>query len=245
MKLQNNQFNPNDFLFRCSGLGNIISKSGKLTDGVKTYVEETFISYLYNVEKDISSKYLEKGNACEQEGIDMSNKIFCPNKFLTSYKKQNKNEFIIGTPDLVIKDFVVDIKNAYDLFTFGKAELSHKYIWQLKGYMWLLGLTKAKLMYVLIDMPDYLFAKEEKKLFYEGNFLTFESTDFMLACKDLKKKYMYDYLQFHERFKIWDVELTDQDVLTIQESVLVARKYMVELYIEHNLRLERNCNLLK
>ena len=67
-----------NYKFRCSALGNIVSKSGKFTDGNKTYIEEVFIGELYGVRKESYGKAIEKGKYCEEDGITMLNKAIYP-----------------------------------------------------------------------------------------------------------------------------------------------------------------------
>jgi hypothetical protein len=225
-------------------LGDIISKSGKLTEGNKTYIQKCWIENKYNIQSDIQSKYFDKGIACEQDGLMLFKEVFYPNKLVLKNRKHYSNDFIQGTPDVIVNHMLADIKNAYDIFTFAKASLTWDYEWQLKGYMYLIGLTESVLFYCLVDMPDFLLAKEEKDLFYKGNFLTTESPDYLEAVTELRKTFIYDYMAKDERFKTFNVELTDQDIEQIEDSVIISRKYMDSLESEYKERIEFNKNLL-
>lgn len=233
----------NDFKFRCSSLGSIISKSGKLTDTNKSYIQKCWIESKYNIKSDIQSKYFDKGIACEQDGLMLFKEVFCPNKLILKNRKHYSNDFIQGTPDVIVNPIIVDIKNAYDVFTFAKATLTYDYEWQLKGYMYLSGLTESILFYCLVDMPDFLLAEEEKKLFYKGRFLTTESPDYLEAVTELRKTYIYDYMAKEERFKVFNMVLTDDDIEKIQYSVNEARKYMDTLESEYLERIKFNRSL--
>lgn len=233
-----------NFKFRCSSLGSIISKSGKLTDGNKTYIQKCWIENKYNVKSDIQSKYFDKGIACEQDGLMLFKEVFYPDKLILKNRKHFNNDFIQGTPDVIVNPMLADIKNAYNLFTFGNASLTWDYEWQLKGYMYLTGLKESVLFYCLVDMPDFLLIQEEKSLFYKGGFLTTESSDYCEAVVELRKTYIYDYMAKEERFKIFNVELTDSDIETIEYSVLQARDYMNQLETEYSNRIEYNQTLL-
>lgn len=233
-----------NFKFRCSSLGSIISKSGKLTDGNKTYIQKCWIENKYNVKSDIQSKYFDKGIACEQDGLMLFKEVFYPDKLILKNRKHFNNDFIQGTPDVIVNPMLADIKNAYNLFTFGNASLTWDYEWQLKGYMYLTGLKESVLFYCLVDMPDFLLIQEEESLFYKGGFLTTESSDYCEAVVELRKTYIYDYMAKEERFKIFNVELTDSDIETIEYSVLQARDYMNQLETEYSNRIEYNQTLL-
>ena len=237
----------NQYKFRCSSLGSIISKSGKLTDTNKSSIQKCWIESKYNIKSDIQSKYFDKGIACEQDGLMLFKEVFCPNKLILKNRKHYSNDFINGTPDVIINPIIVDIKNAYDVFTFSKATLTYDYEWQLKGYMYLTGLTESILFYCLVDMPDFLLAKEEKNLLYKGNFLKTENPeenpDYLEAVKELRKTFIYEYMTKEERFKVFSVVLTDSDIEQIQYSVNEARKYMDPLESEYLERIKFNRSL--
>jgi len=234
----------NQYKFRCSSLGIIISKSGKLTDTNKSYIQKCWIENKYNIQSDIQSKYFDKGIACEQDGLMLFKDVFYPNRLILKNRKHYSNDFIQGTPDVIVNPILADIKNAYDIFTFAKATLTYDYEWQLKGYMYLTGLTESILFYCLVDMPDFLLAQEEKNLFYKGKFLTTESPDYLEAVQELRKTFIYDYMAKEERFKVFNVELTNEDIELIKYSVNQARSFMDSLEIDYNIRIKNNQNLL-
>ena len=68
------------------------------------------------------------------------------------------DEYFTGEPDLIVDGVVMDIKNSWDLWTFPlfEKEIPTKdYYLSITGlYMYLLGLEKAKLIYVLLDTPE-------------------------------------------------------------------------------------------
>lgn len=234
----------NQYKFRCSSLGSIISKSGKLTDTNKSYIQKCWIESKYNIQSDIQSKYFDKGIACEQDGLMLFEEVFYPNKLILKNRKHYSNDFIQGTPDVIVNPILADIKNAYDIFTFAKATLTYDYEWQLKGYMYLTGLTESILFYCLVDMPDFLLAQEEKNLFYKGKFLTTESPDYLESVQELRKTFIYDYMAKEERFKVFNVKLNVLDIKEINNSVIQARNYMNSLEEEYQSRIKSNQNLL-
>jgi hypothetical protein len=237
--------NFDNYLFRASAIGKIISKSGKLTDGVKTYLEELFIGQLYDVQKEIGSKYFDKGISCEQDGLDLLSKTLFKGLFAGKNKEQFRNDYVQGTPDTLVKDNVFDIKNAYDLFTFGKASLSWDYEWQVRTYMWLTGKKNGFIFYCLNDMPDFLLVGEEKKLFYSGGYMSIESESYQNACAELRKRYLYDYMKPEERFKLFEIEYTPEHQDMIIESVVSSRKFLNQLLEQHSDRIKVNVSIIK
>lgn len=238
--------NFNNYLFRCSTLGNVVTASGKLTEGAKTYLSEVFINEVYGVRREAYGKALDKGIACEEDGFALLNKAIYPKQFVAKIKEVKQNKYIIGTPDTIMDWIVYDIKNAYDLFTFGKAQLTHLYEWQLKGYMMLHKLSRARLFYCINNMPEHILLDEERKMFYfQRKWVSTEDASYILACDELRAAHNYDAMPIEERFKIWDVELSDQDELKIASCVRAARLYLNELLNEHNDRIAFNKSLLE
>ena len=243
---KNKTLDFSNYKFRCSSLGKIVSKSGNLTQTTKTFLLELWIKEKFCIEKDINSKYLEKGISCESDGRSILQKVFYRDEFVSKNKIRLENDFLSGEYDYFSNtdNTVTDIKNAWDLFSFHKAELTHDYKWQLKGYAMLLGIKKCRLLYCLNDMPDFLLCEEEKKMFYNGKFLSTESQEFLSACQDLRKKYTYGYLKLEERFKYWHFECTNQDIDEIKKSVELSRKYLIELENNYYELKEKNICLI-
>jgi hypothetical protein len=243
IKAVNDKFS--NYEFRCSALGKIVSKSGKFTDGNKTYVKECFIGEVHKVRKQISNKYFEKGLFEEESGITLLNKTLFNGKLLVKNKERKHNGYIHGEADCIKDGIVFDIKNAWDLFTFGDAELSHDYKWQLVGYMWLWNIDKAALFYCLNNTPEHILIQEEKRLFYSGNYVTTEDSAYISDCEALRAKHNYDSMELYERFKVFPIKRNDEEIEMLQSSVVKAREYMNELYVEYLERLDYNMDLIK
>lgn len=238
--------NFDNYKFRCSQLGKIVTKSGKLTDGARTYLTECFIEAIYGVRKEAYGKALEKGIACEQDGLKLLNDTLYPGRFVKKITEATENDFIKGTPDAVMDNVVYDIKNAYDRFTFGKADLTHDYQWQLKGYLWLYGLDQGRVFYCLNNMPDHMISEEERSMFYkQRKWISFDDPEYLEACNQLREAHNYDAMPPAFRFKIFDVTLTEEDEAMITECVGWARKTLNKMYREHQDRLKYNVDLMQ
>lgn len=237
-----------NYKFRCSALGNIVSKSGKLTDTTKTYLMDVFIGELYGIRKDINSKYLDKGIACETSGVRMlDNTIYRGNAKFVKNVEGKTNEIIKGTCDVNADEdqTITDIKNAYDRFTFGKANLTWGYEWQIKGYCYLYGRERGRLFYCLNDMPEYLMAQEVERQYWKlPERMPHESLEYNEFEDNIRKAHVYTNIPIEERFKFWDLVLTQNDIDTITQAVTVGRMYLLDLYNEHLLMVERNLNIM-
>lgn len=237
---------------RCSALGKIMPTeageapkkdgtprkgAGKMSATTMTYLEEVFIGELYGVHKEAYGKPLDKGVACEQDSFEMINRLFYPGKFIAKIKEPTENAFIKGTADTIPPDGIIwDAKNAWDRFTFGKAEFHHDYKWQGRGYMSLYKKDKFRMIYTLINLPDYMVAVEENSLYYKnsGRWTSFQDTEYLQACIELREAHNYDSLSDAEKFKLWEIDRDPADDERIENAVIQARVYLNKLLSEHN-----------
>lgn len=231
-----------NYTFRASGLGNIISKSGKLTQGVQSHLLELFVEKTYKTRKEITSKYFEKGVLNEIDAIALINRTLHPNLFLSKNHNRFQNDFVQGEIDLETKEIVYDAKNAWDQFTFEKSELSWIYEWQLRAYMWLWNKPKARLFYCLTDMPDHLIENEAKRYWYREKLDIHnpEGLEYEDVYMAFSQKYDFSHLSDEERFKVWEINHDEKDVERMKDSVNDARNYLNQLDDERNERISKN-----
>lgn len=227
---------PIDFskwISRSHNLGDIIPKE-KGRGGHLTAIREIWIKERYGLESRISSKYLDKGIACESEGVEMLKKVFYPNDYVSKNREEFIGEYTKGTPDVIMKsdDCVSDIKNAWDAYTFENAECSHSYLWQLNNYALLTGRKKCRLFYCLNSMPDFMVSELEMKEFYAGRYGTQENPEFLKVCQKIRAENNYDHIPIYERFKFWEWSPTKDDFEKIKDSVIFSRNEMVRLESE-------------
>lgn len=237
----------NTWKSRCHNVGDIIPKE-KGKGGHITKIRELWIESRYEIKNEINSKYLDKGIACESEGIEMLKQVFYPEGYYVSKNRlEIENDFIKGTPDVFLNsdDFVTDIKNAWDFTTLEKAELSHNYYWQLVAYCWLTGKRKARLFYSLNNMPDFLLSDLERKMFYSGNYVSMESNEFISDCEDLRRQHNYDHLPIHEKFRYWEFDVTDEMIETVKNAVIFARNQMQEFEQKRDIEIQKNKEIMQ
>ncbi len=151
-----------DFKIRCSAISQIMtmprSKSELLSETAKTYVEKWAKEYLYGRKIAFSSKYTQKGVACE---IGVINSLG-----LKKNEQYFENEFLTGTPDSITYVSVIDIKNSWSIDTFPlfETEAQKQYIMQLNGYMELTSKRQGEIIYALSDMPEDLIISESYRI---------------------------------------------------------------------------------
>ena len=64
----------NLFKIRCSAIGKIMAnakKEGERSAGCITYLKEWYAEQMFGDREEIRSKYMDKGNFCENEAIDI------------------------------------------------------------------------------------------------------------------------------------------------------------------------------
>jgi hypothetical protein len=195
------------FKLRASAGGDLWSASGKLIDGNKKYLQEWVKSQIYGVQKQIKSKYLEKGSVMEAEAIDKAIQ-WAGLDFVLKNEQHYEDDYFTGTPDIIGSDYVVDTKCSWDCFTFPlfDTEIPTKdYYFQLQIYMHLTGKKKAKLIYMLLNTPEYL---------------TWE------VPAD------YDAIDPKFRHKVFEIEYSPEVIADLQQRVIAAREYINNLIQE-------------
>lgn len=215
----------NDILFRCSGLGYIMTeprnKSDMLSDTTKTNLIDLYVSAVYQRREEITSKFLRKGHECEEDSITLLSRV-AKHKFKKNDIRLN-NEFVTGEPDLfrglIIQeaDETLDTKSSWSAHTFFRAQrgLNDNYEWQGHGYMWLTGAKKHTVSYCLVNgTPDAIVnekfykSKQPGMLDRDGN----ETQKFKEVCKQIEINHIFDmelfkshhpYFDFHNDTNKW------------------------------------------
>jgi hypothetical protein len=200
--------NLQNFKIRSSAAGKLMtsarSKSELLSETTKTYAKEWLTEQIYGFRKEIKSKYIYKGLVMEDEAIDKAIE-WLDLPFAIKNEQYFENDFIKGTPDLIVDGVVYDIKCSWDAYTFPifENEIPNKdYFYQLQCYMHLTGCTKAVLTYVLLNTPE------------EVVFETPQNYD------DLDKKY---------RIKTFEIDYDPSVIDTLIERVKLTREYLETL----------------
>lgn len=213
------------FKCRASQIGKIMTndRSGKaMGETAKSYVKEWLISEITGKEKEITSKYLSRGNAMEKDAINRVAKYY--NCELEKNEINLENDFFTGTFDAKNFERVIDTKVPFDCFTFPffVTEPDKDYYGQLQIYMNLTGLKKASLCYCLengsqeqIEKLSWKIAKEKEK----------DEPD-MEEWDEAEKILSYDHLPENLRIKVFEFEYDEAFIEKAKERVLESREYI-------------------
>ena len=216
----------NKFKIRCSAIGQIMtnprSKSETLSKTAKTYCETWLKEQLYNRKHEIRSKYLTKGIEAEQDSIELLGRHM--DKMLIKNEQHESNDYMTGTPDIVLSNSIIDVKSSWDCFTFPKfeTEIDKNYEWQLQGYMELFDKGRAMLVYCLVDTPEDLIDREIRYQF-DDEIIDVEKYE------EARQRYIYSDLPDSMRIKTFHVGRDQSKADAIRERVDLCREYIDSL----------------
>lgn len=197
-----------------------------LPKGCKTYLKNWIKEQIYGRRKEVTSKYMEKGNQCEDEAIKMLMEHYqlpwnCKNE------QYYENDYMTGTPDLVYQDIVFDTKCSYDMSTFPLFEddIDRDYWWQLQAYMELLNINNSGLVYVLVNTPHHIVDSEIRN----KTFGMVDAQNIAVEAERIIAYHNYDNIGMKYRLKRYDFQRDEQAMEAVKERVMMCRKYINEL----------------
>jgi hypothetical protein len=231
----------NNTLIRCSSLSCLYTEpkdkvdrlAGKLSKTAKTHLQSVYISLLWGVEKDITTKQMQKGLSGEEDGITLLSML--DDAFYVKNEERKQNDYITGHADIV-HDYVDDLKLSWDAFTFIAnltEPLSDVYEGQMQGYLWLWDKDVARVRFALIDTPQSIVEGEKYRLLRSMDVATEESPDFLKAWERQQKNYYFSHIPIEHRVITKEVTRDEEYIKQIPEKVEKARLYLAELHEMH------------
>jgi hypothetical protein len=217
----------NKILFRASSIGDLMTesrtKSEKLSKTAKAYIQKVFKEREFGYYENINSKAIDKGIENEDEAIQLASEVLGWD-FVIKNEEKYSNEYVNGTPDVIAKDLLADIKCSWNMGTFPifEEEIPTKnYWWQLQCYMWLTGHSTSELVYVLTNTPEQIVEDEIRRMHWKLNKID-EDLDLREA---VQSQHNFDHLPNELRIKRFIVERDEQAIEQIKEKVEIARDY--------------------
>lgn len=134
-----------------------------------------------------------------------------------------ENDFIKGTPDVILVDKIIDIKSSWDIWTFASVDekkAKGDYFYQLLGYMWLTGKPYAELAYCLNNTPEMLVADELYRLSWKVGEQNIEAYRINFEFGDIPA---------NEKVKVFKFEFEPESVEEVKKRVIAAREYLSSL----------------
>jgi len=211
-----------------SSLGNLFiepklkkdKEEGNLSVTAKSMIELGIKEKIYGRKFEFGdNKYTTNGTVSEDNSIS----ILANNSEFKKLKKNEKtfeNDWLVGTPDLVLKDRVIDIKTSFSGKTFPLFDtcITNKlYYYQLQAYMFLTGKKKAELCYILGDIDEDIIGKEYR----------FNNPE-ELEYSDFRKTFIYENVDTKYRIKRFEIEYDKDFEEKVKAKVLKARAFIKE-----------------
>jgi len=191
------------------------------------YLKEWMIEQLYGARKEFTSKQTDKGMKVEDDAIIYASCHIADMGLCSKNVQRFENEWITGEMDVIIQDFVADIKSSYTQFTFPlfETELPEiDYDYQVTGYADLLEKAKGRVIYVLMNMPEEIIAKEANWKLPQNYTLE--------QYEQFAQQYRYDHLPPHLRLKEFEVEITQDKINAIRQRVEDCRAYIANVLMQ-------------
>ena len=224
-----------EFKIRCSAIGQIMTneRSGNgMGKTAKTYCEQWLKEQIYGRKKEFTSKQTQKGLIVEDNSIDF---IAEQLKLGMLFKNEDffENDYMQGTPDIILPDLIIDAKNSWDCFTFPLFEdgiPTDAYDWQLQGYMELTNKDKAILAYVLSDTPLNLI---EKEAYWWCKNNGYEELD-MEIFREFVSRMTYKNIDPKFKLKTYEIYKDEAKIKQIENRVYQCRDYIEILKLKIN-----------
>jgi hypothetical protein len=217
--------------FRCSRVGDLMTESrtkGQLSETAKSFIIDTYLLNEYGYNEPVSTIPMRKGVMMEAEALKLIDSVLKDKQLrITSQKRAEadmvvkyENEYLIGTPDVVLYDTIEDIKISDSIGTFIKSDLKPVYYWQLQAYMKLTGRKKARLIYCLLPDPVEIMEAKIRKLSYQ--FDTAEE----IVCRNNEAILK---IPTDKRIKVYEFDFNAADIERLYSRIEQAREYYEEL----------------
>lgn len=204
----------------------------------KIHLSDTCISVLLKIyieqksgrRDEIKSRYLQKGTQSESNSFDLLaeyDEVFAHEK----NTERLFNDWIQGECDLLEETRITDIKSSWDIFTFTpktiETELDKIYWWQGQCYMWLYGVERFRLAYVLSNTPQGIIDDEKKRFLWELGSNKADSEAYKLGCAEIEHNSIYDDLSVKERvYCLPDITLDLEKIEALKSRVEECRNWL-------------------
>lgn len=212
----------------------------------KIILSDTCIEYLMEVYAWVTAKkkplkeqfeqqQMRKGKLAERDSIDLLSVI--DGILYTKYDGERIfNDYLSGLPDVFAGDDIMqaskitDIKTCWDYPIFLKKinngpDNGNKE--QVQGYCDITKSPEGCVAFTLVDMPEIMRSDFKRKMFYEGEYISEESPDFLEKWGELERSMTFGDIPRHQRvFKIPIEPFTDYERQKIYDRVKICREWL-------------------
>lgn len=179
-------------LFRCSGVGALLTEpklkadkeAGNLSQTAKTFVRNIWLQNEYGYREYLQNDAMTKGLMQEQDSMELVQDVL-GGQFRTKNRERFQNEYLIGTPDIILPDCIEDIKTSKNLRTFMEADIEDLYEAQAMSYMELKGIHSYRLIYALVPDSQEAITNAKERLSYSFG-RDYSNADYIEQCEQLQ-----------------------------------------------------------
>lgn len=229
--------NYDNYLFRPSMLGDLMTNPpGKKTTTCVEELSETakgklldiWIANTYGRSKEITNKFIEKGLMQEEESMTLYSLV--KGELFLKNKDKVSNDYFTGTPDIIHPNAIIDLKTSWDIHTFFNVLLkpmNKTYLCQLNAYMELTGLSKAYLVYTLVNTPEHLIEDEKRKARWRLNVIDEDNDgNYIQAVNDIEKNSIFDDIPREKRYIEFEVNRDEVLIQAMKSRVPMWREFL-------------------
>ena len=221
-------------LFRCHNAGALLtepklkSEAGQLSQTAKTMIESMWLKNTFGYREIITTDAMTKGLRLEQESMALAQTVL-GGAFRSKNRETLQNDFIIGTPDIILSDYVEDIKTCYNLRTFFEAEPTKLYLTQAQCYMALTGRKYYRLIYCLVPNTDDAIIKECERVAWQYG-RDYENQDYIDHCTQIKlNNDCIKSIPPLQRVKVFEFSYDETVMDVLYKKVELGREYYLTL----------------
>jgi hypothetical protein len=202
----------------------------QLSETAKRFVEEVWLQKEFGYSEPLVTKETLKGQICEQDSINLLSKVFPLDTFRAKNKKTFYNEWVSGTPDLILRpkySLIEDVKSSYTIKTFAEIiDADPIYFGQGQSYMWLTNTENFALHYCLVPTPEELVLEMEKSMFFK--FGCDESNPYYIeACEKIRNNHIHaiEKVPIDQRVKTFIYQRDEEYIRELKYRIGKAREY--------------------
>lgn len=222
---------PQKFKVHCSGIKAIMAKATKgrtIPVGAETVAKRWIVEQLFNRPAlRVGSRYTRKGIEQEGKSIELAGSVlgwFAPQKNEVTYE----DAWLVGTPDVILENEIVDIKTSWDVFTFPifeeEADIAH--VLQVQGYLSLVDKLQGSVVYCLADLQDELIEAEAWKVARAMNLQELEADIY----EQVARYHSYKDIPESMRVLSFNFGIDYETISNIRQRVEDIREWMSEQF---------------
>lgn len=220
-----------------------------LSSGGKTYLKDWFFGQKFDFYKTTTSKQTQKGNALEDRAIkEVVKYLGIPSVFKNS--KRFHNDWIHGEPDvnLSVLNFQFDTKVCYypNALNSFEQETESSYIWQQKGYNWLLEVDHGFVAKVLLNPTEELLRREINTYWQDAGNSWTPIDDIPESFKnEVRELFNFEKKPIEERINLFHIQQSDNDIAKIKKAVELCREELEDMNIQFSKNNSKEVKLIK